>query len=162
MLPVLLNSPRAMHCFDVAVDGVASSGEKLPSDLITKAKVQLPRDPQPGQMAQIQVRLTDGKSGKALAGLTDVQVMVMQLPGLWQQRQIAREVSPGVYAIDQRLLQPGKYRIRVGVESRGAGFDVIDATDFDVGLTQAPAASGGKTASVPEQASAPWATTKTR
>ena len=162
VLPVLLNSPRAMHCFDVAVDGVASSGEKLPTDLITKAKVQLPRDPQPGQMAQIQVRLTDGKSGKALAGLTDVQVMVMQLPGLWQQRQIAREVSPGVYAIDQRLLQPGKYRIRVGVESRGAGFDVIDATDFDVGLTQAPAASGGKTASVPEQASAPWATTKTR
>ena len=75
---------------------------------------------------------------------------------------MGRGLSPGVYAIDQRLLQPGKYRIRVGVESRGAGFDVIDATDFDVGLTQAPAASAGKTASTSEQASAPFATTKTR
>ncbi|MEY4862980.1 MAG: hypothetical protein RLZ51_1075 [Pseudomonadota bacterium] len=153
VLPVLLNSPRAMHCFDVAVGGVAPSGEKLPIDLVTKAKVQLPRDPQPGQVAQVQVRLTDGKSGKPLPGLTDVQIMVMQLPGLWQQRQVARELSPGVYAIDQRLLQPGKYRIRVAVESRGAGFDVIDATDFDVGLTQASASAAVRTPGAPAQTS---------
>jgi hypothetical protein len=138
VLPLLLNSPRAMHCFDVNVGGVAANGEPVPSDLLTEAQVVVPGGLQAGQRARLQVRLTDGRTGQALTGLGDVQVMVMQLPGLWQQRQLAQEVSPGLYEVEQRLLHAGRYRVRIGVDSRGKGFDALAPTDFDVGLMPAP------------------------
>jgi len=138
VLPLLVNTPRAMHCFDVAVAGPTGVAETPSGTPQTEAKFIVPAALQAGQRATLQVRLTDGRTGEPLMGLNDVQVMVMQLPGLWQQRQLAREVSPGVYEIEQRLLNAGRYRVRVGVDSRGAGFDALATTDFDVGLMSAP------------------------
>jgi YVTN family beta-propeller protein len=142
VLPVLLDSPRVLHCFDLAAVGGETKTASVADTL--RASIALTERGAGDEPARVVVTLTDA-AGAPVAGLGDVQVKVMQLPGIWQQRQIARERAPGVYEIDQRFLSAGRYRVNVAVGSRGLDFETLPAQDFDVTSAQPPGATALRT-----------------
>lgn len=120
VVPVLVDPVRWLQCVEVVVDGAVPVGE-------TQRIVMSRADPEgpalrPGVPTPLRVKLERENGGGPVTGLTDVQFMVLQMPGLWQQRQRAREVSPGVYEIEQRFPQPGDYQLSVGASSLGLAF----------------------------------------
>lgn len=138
VLPVLLDSPRVLHCFDLAAVGGDAGTVAMAESL--RARVELTEGASAADPSRIVVRLSDA-AGAPVAGLTDLQVKVMQLPGIWQQRQVARERAAGVYEIEQRFLQPGRYRVNIAIGSRDVSFEALPAQDFDVSVARLPAAT---------------------
>jgi len=61
-----------------------------------------------------------------------VQVLAFEPPGIWQQRQWAREVGEGEYEITQTFPRPGLYKVMLRVASRGVSFADLPATNVPV------------------------------
>lgn len=62
--------------------------------------------------------LIDAATQQPITGLRDVQVLVFEPPGTWQQRRHAQEIEPGRYAIMQAFPHAGEYRVMVQTLSR--------------------------------------------
>jgi len=67
-----------------------------------------------------------------VTGLRDVHILVFEPPGIWQQRQFAREVERGVYEVSQVFPESGLYRVMVQVESKGVRY--VDLPYTEVGV----------------------------
>lgn len=120
VVPVLVDPVRWLQCFEVVVDGAVPPGETQ-RIVMTRADGD-DRALRAGTPAPLRVRLERENGGGPVTGLTDVQFMVLQMPGIWQQRQRAREVAPGVYEVEQRFPKAGEYQLSVGASSLGLGF----------------------------------------
>jgi hypothetical protein len=82
----------------------------------------------PGEAAALKFKITDSVTGQPVVGLKDVQVLVFEPPGLWQQRQWARELGDGMYEVTQVFPGVALYNVMVGVASRGVGFADLPRT----------------------------------
>ena len=67
-------------------------------------------------------RITDPTSKLASAGLADVQALVFEPPGVWQQRRTVTEEGDGVNVLEQVFPHAGVYHILLAAESRGTHF----------------------------------------
>ncbi len=67
-----------------------------------------------------------------MAGLGDVQVLVFEPPGVWQQRQWAKEVGGGVYEVSQTFPHQGTFNVMFRVASRGVEFRNLPFTEVTV------------------------------
>ena len=108
---VLLDSPRIVHCFEVA----AKSNPAIKDDQQTAFGIEYLNRETPLTTSadyKLRFRITDVKTKRPVA-LKDVGVLVFLSPGTWQQRQIARSVGDGVYEITINVPETGVYLLFV-------------------------------------------------
>lgn len=139
VIPVLVEPTRWLQCVEVHVDGAVPEGERQRVAMIAADPGAVLR---PGITAPLRVRLERENGGGPVVGLKDLQFMVLEMPGVWQQRQIAREVEPGVYEIQQRFPRPGEYRLSMATSALGLGFGAKGHLQLRVMPDPAAAAKG--------------------
>jgi YVTN family beta-propeller protein len=108
---VLLDSPRIVHCFEVA----AKSNPAIKDDQTTVLGIEYLNRETPLTTTEdytVRFRLTDVKTKRPVA-LKDVGVLVFLSPGTWQHRQNARSVGDGVYEITINVPETGVYLLFV-------------------------------------------------
>ena len=144
-VPVLFDQPRLFKCFQLEVAGTPDAkpaGVSVALDPLFKGQRF-----KPGEAAALRFRITDSVTQKPVTGLRDVEVMAFEPPGVWQQRQFAREVGEGVYEVSQLFPRVALYEVTVRVASRGAGYS-------DLPITQVPVvnqAAAGETKNTSEK-----------
>jgi len=121
-VPVLIDQPRLINCFQLEVGpspdgenertGVAIALEAMFKDELVKA----------GEKVPLKFKIVDAVTKQPLPGLTDVTVLVFQPPGIWQQRQLAKEIGGGVYEVSQVFPRVGLFNVMLAVPSRGVAF----------------------------------------
>ena len=132
-LTLLLDQPRVVRCLDFEAGERRDDGPGLALDYRwadPAAAGPAPLDT--GRPHALSVQVRDSRTGAPATGLADVQLMVLELPGLSQQRQFARETAPGVYSVEQRFPRPGRWRLSAQIPSRGLGFDQATSADIEV------------------------------
>jgi YVTN family beta-propeller protein len=131
-VPLLIDQPRISNCFEMEV-------AKSPGGEMEKPRVSIAVEPlfkerqfKTGETVTIRFKVTDSANGQAVTGLRDVQVLVFEPPGVWQQRQWARDLGGGLYEITQLFPHAGAYNIMLRVESRGARFADLPYTRVSI------------------------------
>jgi YVTN family beta-propeller protein len=104
---VLLDSPRIVHCFEVA----AKTNPAIKEDQQTSFRVEYLNRESPlttSEDYKVRFRLTDAQKRRPV-DLKDVGVLVFLSPGIWQQRQIAHSLGDGLYEITINVPETGVY-----------------------------------------------------
>jgi YVTN family beta-propeller protein len=122
-VPVLINENRIAHCFraDVGKSPNATADEEK-STIVVTAAFAGQGFKSGGAGVPLRFKLTDSISKLPISGLGDVQILVFEPPGVWQQRQWAKEVGAGEYEITQVFPHAGVFNVMVRVSSRGVTF----------------------------------------
>ena len=118
-LAFLLDSPRVVHCFEVAVASnpdLADKGNTIP--IIIEPMIK-DRILEVSETARLRFRLTDARTKQLKNGLTDLQVLTFLAPGIWQKRQFARQIGEGIYEVELVPPEPGVYYVYLGSASAG-------------------------------------------
>ncbi len=137
-LTLLLDQPRLVRCLEF------EAGERVDDSTALALDYRWPGAGggaalDTGAAHVLSVAVRDVRTGQPVTGLTDLQLMVLELPGLSQQRQAARETAPGVYSVTQRFPRAGRWRLVAQIPSQGIGFD--RAASADLTVQEAAAAS---------------------
>lgn len=119
-VPVVIDSPRLVHCFTAQVE---QSAERPTGHAAVKVDA-LTHDVayRPGTVSTLKVRVTDVVSGALVAGLRDVETLLVEPPGSWRRRQTAHELEQGVYTVNVVFPREGDYTLALTVPSRGAAY----------------------------------------
>ena len=115
-LVVFLDAPRLVACFELPVEarpGRASAAPAPPRVALAGAASF-----RVGEPALLRVRLSDAE-GRPRRGLSDVEALVVQAPGVWQRRLPLVDAGGGVYQAD--LAPPEAGLLSLWVESPAAG-----------------------------------------
>ncbi|MDQ1590339.1 MAG: hypothetical protein QOG71_966 [Pyrinomonadaceae bacterium] len=137
-VPILINENRIAHCFRADVGKSPNSqADEEKSTLVVTAAFAGQKFKSGGAGVPLRLKLTDSISKLPVTGLGDVQILVFEPPGVWQQRQWAKEVGAGEYEITQVFPRAGMYNVMVRVSSRGVTFadlpfTAVEVTDGDV------------------------------
>jgi hypothetical protein len=75
-----------------------------------------------GKGTRVSFTLTDRSSGKLKSGLTDVVIQTLLVPTSYE-RYLAKEIEPGVYAIELSPTEPGIYYVTVASAAIGLAHD---------------------------------------
>ncbi len=135
---LLLGAPRVTHCFDLLVE----RDPQARPDTRPRLRLELlSTELRAGAPARVRVRLRDAAQGTPRAGLSDVRLLALQPPGVWQQRAPAPPVAgeEGVYEADVTFAEPGLHFFFVEIPSLGLGFSHVP---YVTGEVTAPADPG--------------------
>jgi YVTN family beta-propeller protein len=121
-VPILINENRIAHCFQADVGKSPNAPADEEKSTIVVAATFAGQSFKSGAGVPLKLKLTDSVTGQPLSGLNDVQVLVFEPPGVWQQRQWAKEVGAGEYEITQVFPHAGIFNVMVRVASRGVTF----------------------------------------
>lgn len=118
----LLDSPRLVNCFEISV----AENPALPKKVETSVKIE-PLVKQAlanvGERFTLRFKVVDAKTGTAKPDLKDVTVLAFLAPGIWQQREQAKQETEGVYEMSFVPPQPGVYYIFFQSPSLGLQFN---------------------------------------
>ncbi len=118
-VPFLIDRPRTMHCFQVSVQESVNGASTATGTRPPIVRAQFGNAPIQARVpTAIGFVLIDPTTQQPIVGIRDVQVLLFEPPGTWQQRQHAREVEPGRYAITQSFPHAGEYRVMVQTLSK--------------------------------------------
>lgn len=137
-VPILINDTKTAHCFQAEV-GDSPDGPARASSTVEVAAAFAGQQFKAGASAPLRFKLTDSITKKPITGLDDVQILVFEPPGIWQQRQWATEVGAGEYEIKQVFPHAGVFDVMVHVGSRGVAFADLPFTSVVVGDANAAA-----------------------
>jgi YVTN family beta-propeller protein len=129
---VLTGQPRIAHCFPLEVAASPDAERKTAGVSVAVKALFEGKQFKAGEAVTLRFRITDPATGQPLKGLRDVQVLAFEPPGIWQQRQYAREVGEGEYEVAQVFPRPGLYKVMVRAASRGVSFADLPATSLPV------------------------------
>lgn len=121
-VPILINESRIAHCFQANVGKSSDAPATEEKNSIVVAASFAGQQFKSGASVPLKLKLTDSVTGQPITGLDDVQVLVFEPPGVWQQRQWAKEVGAGEYEITQVFPRAGVFNVMVRVSSRGVTF----------------------------------------
>ena len=134
-VPFIVDQPRIVNCFQLEVaeapGGNSQGGISIAVEALFKGQRFKAQSATP-----LRFKITDPLTKQPIAGLTDVQVLVFEPPGIWQQRHFAKEVEAGVYEINQAFPRDGMYNVMVSVSSRGVTYADLPLTA--VAVEEAP------------------------
>jgi YVTN family beta-propeller protein len=119
----LLDSPRALYCFDFAVD--PNPSQPKPKTGLLKVEQLTSESPIAGESYTLRFKMIDAASGEGKADLNDLGVLVFLAPGIWQQRTPAKPLGGGVYEISFVPPQPGVYYVHFSIPSLDVPFSQI-------------------------------------
>jgi len=121
----LLDSPRLVNCF--AIDVVENPALPKPTTVAIKVEPLLKEaSARVGESYQLRFKVTDSSSSQPQLNLADVGVLVFLAPGIWQQREWAKQVSDGVYEISFVPPQAGVYYVYFQCPSLKVRFNEIN------------------------------------
>jgi len=132
------DSPRVLHCFDIAVaqnpalkepEKVALAIEPMPTKQSVKA----------GEPFRIRFKVSDPTTQEATDGLRDVNVLTFLASGTWQKRTWATSVGDGVYESIFTPPKEGVYYVFWECPSRHIPYNKLPYI-----VLQASAAEGGQ------------------
>ncbi len=124
----LLDQPRVVNCFELEVAASPDAEKQLAGAPLVIAPEFKGARVAPSQPFPLRFKIKDPATGRPLGGLKDVQVLVFQPPGVWQQRQWAKEAGGGTYEITQVFPHAGLFKVMFQVTSRGARYrDLLSA-----------------------------------
>lgn len=120
----LLDSPRLVNCFEITVaanpDLPKARVAALAVEPILKDEIALA-----GENHSFRFKVTDASTHQPRADLADLGVLVFLAPGVWQQREWARNVGDGVYEMTFVPPQAGVYYVYFQCPSLGLQFSQI-------------------------------------
>ena len=111
----LLDSPRAVHCFDFTVDQNPAQPKQKIASLVAQQLTN--ESPVLGQSYNLRFKIIDATAGVAKANLNDLGVLVYLAPGIWQERVVAKPLADGAYEINFVPPQPGVYYVHFRIPS---------------------------------------------
>ena len=118
-VPLLIDRPRTMHCFQAVVGESATGVSIAPAPKPPLVRTDFGTEPIPAKVpTALTFTLIDAQTKQPISGLRDVQVLVFEPPGAWQQRHYAHEVEAGRYSVTQSFPHAGEYRVMVQTLSR--------------------------------------------
>jgi YVTN family beta-propeller protein len=119
----LLDTPRIVHCFPVRVEAdpdlaaLRDFGGVRIEPLGSNPTIRV------GESIRLRFKLSDPKTKELKGGLTDVASLIFLAPGIWQKRQLAKEVERGIYEIEFEAPQEGFYYVYLESPSARLTFD---------------------------------------
>ena len=119
----LLDSPRAVHCFDFAVDQNPAQPKPKRESLVAQQLTN--ESPVVGESYNLRFRIIEASAGVAKANLNDLGVLVYLAPGIWQDRLPAKPIAGGAYEINFIPPQPGVYYVHFRIPSLDVPFSQI-------------------------------------
>lgn len=129
---LLVDQPRLINCFDIEIAESPDGAQNL-------AGVSVHVEPEfkglkavANRPYALRFRVKDTTTGAPVAGLTDVQVLVFQPPGIWQQRQWAKDLGGGLYEVTQTFPGASLFSVMFSVASRGVSYRDLPATNVAV------------------------------
>jgi YVTN family beta-propeller protein len=121
-VPFMVDQPRLFNCFQLEVaespDSAKARGPN-PIEIETMFKDKVFKS---GEPVPLQFKITDSVTKQPIVGLKDARVLVFEPPGIWQQRQLAKEVGGGLYEVTQTFPHNGNFNVMFSVASRGVAF----------------------------------------
>jgi YVTN family beta-propeller protein len=131
-VPLLIDQPRAHNCFQLEVAESPDAeknrtGTSLIVEALFKNKQFKPQDTVP-----LRFKITDPTTKQPITGLEDVQVLIFEPPGIWQQRQWAKDTGAGVYEVAQAFPRAGLYHVMLRIVSRGVEYKDLPFTAVPV------------------------------
>lgn len=142
-VPVLIDQPRTFHCFQVTVHESPDSTPTVASVRPPLVQPRFERDLIPALVpTALSFALVDPATQEPITGLRDVQVLVFEPPGSWQQRHWAREVESGRYVVTQSFPRVGEYRVMIQAPSRQLRF--ADSTSMVLTVVPPPSRQSGQ------------------
>jgi YVTN family beta-propeller protein len=119
----LLDSPRAVHCFDFTV---ATNPDKPKRKIAALQAEQLTSEsPVVNETYTLRFRIIDTDVAKALGNLNDLGVLVFLSPGIWQDRKLARPLADGIYEVSFVPPNPGVYYVHFRIPSMDVPYSQI-------------------------------------
>jgi YVTN family beta-propeller protein len=112
---LLLDSPRAVHCFDFTVDEDPAQPKPKRESLVAQQLTN--ESPVAGESYKLRFRIIETSAGVAKANLNDLGVLVYLAPGIWQDRLPAKPIANGAYEINFIPPQPGVYYVHFRIPS---------------------------------------------
>jgi YVTN family beta-propeller protein len=131
-VPVLIDQPRLINCFRVTVADepgakTAAAGSSVRIEALFETRQPASAEPQ-----KLSFRISDTISQQPIRGLTDVQALLIEPPGTWQQRRKLTEVGVGVYAFEQAFAQVGSLNLLLEIPSRGVRYSDLRPTVLEI------------------------------
>jgi YVTN family beta-propeller protein len=132
VVPFLINQPQLANCFQLSVGESPNKDSELASTSIQIEPLFKGAQFKPGETVKIRFKITDSATNKPVSKLEDVRVLAFEPPGIWQQRQWARDAGKGIYEIEQVFPHDGIFHLMIEVSSRGTDFSSLPFTAVTV------------------------------
>ncbi|MEP6878603.1 MAG: YncE family protein [Nitrosospira sp.] len=143
-VPVLIDQPRIATCFQITVaDALGEKKSSAEAAIIVEA-LSGEEAIAPHQDVTLRFRIVDSSDMQAVTGLKDVQALVFEPPGLWQQRRSVKDVGDGIYALELVFPHTGLFKVMLSISSRGISHTKLPAHDIRVGGRGTAAGAGRK------------------
>ncbi|HMS84420.1 MAG TPA: hypothetical protein PKD12_12275 [Nitrospira sp.] len=133
-LHLLTENPPTVVCMPLQVKASSHPGD-VAETVKERVRIQRLFDNKPfptGTPVSLRFKILDAQANQPMNELTDVQVLLFEPPGTWQQRVGARGLGNGVYEITPVFPHPGQYRVTVQISSMRVSFDARSATTVTV------------------------------
>lgn len=118
---LLIDQPRVLGCTDLEIAEAPGVHTAPGTSLLVEPEFDGMRAT-PSRPVALRFKLRDRATGQPVTGLRDVQVLVFEPPGIWQQRQWAKELGGGIYEVSQTFPHAGLFNVMFKIESRGLNF----------------------------------------
>jgi YVTN family beta-propeller protein len=131
-VPFLINQPLLVNCFQLSIKESPDKETELARTAIKVEPLFKEAQFKAGETVKIRFRITDSATSRPITKLEDVRVLAFEPPGLWQQRQWAKDVGKGIYEIEQVFPHDGIFHVMIEVSSRGTDFSSLPFTAVTV------------------------------
>ncbi len=132
-VPLLIDQPRLMNCFQINVAEQPSAKHDV-SKSTTRIEAMFENHHfLPEQLQALDFRIMDSITRQPISGLKDVQALVIEPPGEWQQRRRLEETDDGIYSFKLSFPHAGSYRLLLEIPSRGVRYNDSQPIMFYVG-----------------------------
>lgn len=121
-VPILIQQPRIVNCFEFEVlDSPDGEKNRTGASIAVETMFKDQRF-KAGESVSLKFKVTDAVTKQPVTGLMDLRVLVFEPPGVWQQRQVGKEIGGGVYEVTQVFPRAGVFNVMVASSSRGVTF----------------------------------------
>ncbi len=120
----LLDSPRVVNCFDATVQ----ENPELAKQRQIPIRVEIPAGLSPayaGENYRLRFKIINAATNRLRSDLKDFGALTFLVPGIWQQRQWAKQLADGAYEIEFVPPQAGLYYIFFQCPSLGLQFNQL-------------------------------------
>jgi len=126
---ILLDNPSVYHCFTTQIaanpERVKQSGQPVKVEYLLDNK-EVPV----GNSVPIKIKLNPPDQERVNESVKDLQVMLFRIPGLWQQRMLAKPLGNSIYQVEIRPMETGVYQVFVQSPTLNFTFDEQPSLTF--------------------------------
>jgi YVTN family beta-propeller protein len=119
-----LDSPRVVHCFELAVK--PAEGEPAGPRSVMIRSVPAEREDGTigtGELSRVRFQVLDARTQQPIPNLHDLRALVFLQPGIWQTRSLAAESAPSIYEFRFTPPSSGIYQTYFESPSLGLTFN---------------------------------------